>query len=692
MNKSYTLILHQQFTVFPGIEYIREIFHDDQDGRQCAYILRINRDADVRVDTVMDPDGQFKLQTPSVSAKACRRENETLIGVVNADFFIMTSGVPQGAAVMSGKIIKEEMRENTHFFGIYQDGTPVIGDQTTFENSKHALKMAVSGRDVLVDGETLPVPRLEPIPNRHPRTAVGICENGDLLLVVVDGRNPGTAEGLHLERLALYLQSLGAKKALNLDGGGSSLMALRMLGRREIERVNRPSDGDERPCANGIAVFAQHQGDGICHSAYVSPQQAYVAPGTRFPLSVHGLDSLLGLCDLPEDIRFFVSPSSGCAVWADGTFLAAENECDVTVSVSAGERVLGTAVLQVRTPDALHCPAACICAESEVRDLGVSATRNGCPVLTNSTSYHYQPLGDIGRFDEKGLFHAGSEVCEGAVLIRAKNNGPGACMHVRIGSLPQPVDVVPDDMEATGCTVWCDRPQYFSSRQGERVLFVETHQAVSKLQFSVLPHKWPKAVGMWVHAEECALPAFTLTVHDGTESLQSTAFVRGEPSDSVWTYLEAPLPCVSAQAQKMRIGVSFASVQGVRFSIDSFRLVCDYVNDDVRVPEIKRISIKKYAQSGDVERVRITAYVGVGDLPPCYMPIDYDRLRILIDDTECTGLAGYFGLNKGAASIMLHNYPVSSGVHRLRVCAQTYDGNQTWTDMTFDTDDLEIIG
>jgi len=65
---------------------------------------------------------------------------------------------------------------------------------------------------------------------------------------------------------------------------------------------------------------------------------------------------------------------------------------------------------------------------------------------------------------------------------------------------------------------------------------------------------------------------------------------------------------------------------------------------------------------------------------------------ILIDDTECTGLAGYFGLNKGAASIMLHNYPVSSGVHRLRVCAQTYDGNQTWTDMTFDTDDLEIIG
>ena len=49
MNDQRTNILHQQFTVFPKSEYIREIFEDPQDGRQSAHILRIRRDADIRM-------------------------------------------------------------------------------------------------------------------------------------------------------------------------------------------------------------------------------------------------------------------------------------------------------------------------------------------------------------------------------------------------------------------------------------------------------------------------------------------------------------------------------------------------------------------------------------------------------------------------------------------------------------------
>ena len=684
MNDQYASILRQQLPLFPGIEYVKEVFEDSLDGRQCAYILRIRRGADVRVDTVMSPDGQFRLQESSVSAKACRKPNETLIGVVNADFFNMTNGTPQGPVVMSGSVIKEDMPDNTYFFGIRQDGVPVIGDKTTFLENKPALKMAVGGRHLLVDGDDFPEAVLEPKYGCHPRTAVGICENGDLLLVVLDGRAPGVSEGLQLPHLARYLKSLGAEMALNLDGGGSTAMSLRMLGQREIELVNTPSDGLERVCANGIAVYAQRQGDGVCHGAYVTPQQEYVAPGTRLTMSAYGLDDLLGPCDLPGDICFSVPAESGCTVTKDGIFRAAQADCDVRVSVSAGERLLGTALLHVRTPDALHAPAFRICTEGEAHDLGVAATLKGCSMLTNCTSYDFRPLGQIGRFDENGLFLAGKEACEGDVQVCAKNNGPKTVLHVRVGRLPQTIEVSPDAIGTKGCTVGRYQPLHFSARRGQQVYRIDKQLPQAELQFDVPVPKRPKAVGMWVHSMQGGLPEFTLTVQNG-----KAAFVGGEPSDAVWTYMEAPVPGETLPAQTLKFAVSMNGAAETQLAVDSFRLIYDYVDDDMQIPEIRRIVIKKQPQAKDDGYVKITAYFGVGDLLPCYAPLDYKRLRILVDDREYTGQPGHYGVNKGAASLMLHNIFVGGGQHRVSVCAQTLGGKQAWKDFVFDTDQLE---
>lgn len=58
----------------------------------------------------------------------------------------------------------------------------------------------------------------------HPRTAVGITEDGRLLLVTVDGRLPGKAVGMPSSLMQEYMRLLGARYALNLDGGGSTTM------------------------------------------------------------------------------------------------------------------------------------------------------------------------------------------------------------------------------------------------------------------------------------------------------------------------------------------------------------------------------------------------------------------------------------------------------------------------------------
>jgi len=89
---------------------------------------------------------------------------------------------------------------------------------------------------------------------RHPRTAIG-WNDAHLFLVLVDGRQPGLSVGMSFQELAAYLIKLGCTHALNLDGGGSASMWL--LG----QTVNSPSEGQERPIANGLVLIKKVKKD-----------------------------------------------------------------------------------------------------------------------------------------------------------------------------------------------------------------------------------------------------------------------------------------------------------------------------------------------------------------------------------------------------------------------------------------------
>jgi exopolysaccharide biosynthesis protein len=80
------------------------------------------------------------------------------------------------------------------------------------------------------------------INDKHPRTAIGYTDDGRLLILVIQGRFPGIAEGVSLIQEANILQKLGCKEAVNLDGGGSSCLLVN--GKHTIT----PSDKEgERP-------------------------------------------------------------------------------------------------------------------------------------------------------------------------------------------------------------------------------------------------------------------------------------------------------------------------------------------------------------------------------------------------------------------------------------------------------------
>lgn len=59
---------------------------------------------------------------------------------------------------------------------------------------------------------------------RHPRTVFGISADGWGYLIVIDGRFPGQADGATIHETAEICRMFGLSDAINLDGGGSSVL------------------------------------------------------------------------------------------------------------------------------------------------------------------------------------------------------------------------------------------------------------------------------------------------------------------------------------------------------------------------------------------------------------------------------------------------------------------------------------
>ena len=120
---------------------------------------------------------------------------------------------------------------------------------------------------------------------RHPRTLLGWTAAGDLLLVTIDGRQPGYSNGATLAEAVDLVQSLGATNAINLDGGGSTTFAIRCATGACV--ANRPSDGRERPVPLALAVVPLTSGSMLkaasAEPAIVTPPPVPVTTTTVAP-------------------------------------------------------------------------------------------------------------------------------------------------------------------------------------------------------------------------------------------------------------------------------------------------------------------------------------------------------------------------------------------------------------------------
>ncbi len=194
------------------------------------------------------------------------------LAAINGSFFNMSTGAPVCYLKIQGKLLgdNEPDKRDSTLRKYYQNaairllpsGRPRFNIPDSNRLSEYEMpdsNVMTTGPMLIHRGEVLPQRTdLRFVYGRHNRTAIGLKQDGTIVLVVADGRSRRQSEGLSIPELTRVMRWLGCRDAANLDGGGSSCMYIKGLGEEGV--VNHPSDNGrfdargQRRVANAIMI------------------------------------------------------------------------------------------------------------------------------------------------------------------------------------------------------------------------------------------------------------------------------------------------------------------------------------------------------------------------------------------------------------------------------------------------------
>ncbi len=231
--------------IFQGVEVAR--------GEADATELRLQKVVVIRVD--LRAEGVEFFSSPRSALPPWETTSETtseflrhyhLQVAINANFYAPCCAAGEkdliGLAVSRGAVVSPPKEQG--------NGSRAL----TITRANHAAVTATSGgfrtqdvwtavagsEIVLKDGMQPKLADNEFNRTPHPRTAVGVTKDGRyLLLMTIDGRQPGYSVGATMNEVADWLQRFGASEGLNLDGGGSTALVRDLAGKPDV--LNQPS-------------------------------------------------------------------------------------------------------------------------------------------------------------------------------------------------------------------------------------------------------------------------------------------------------------------------------------------------------------------------------------------------------------------------------------------------------------------
>ena len=290
-----------------------------------------------------------------------------------------------------------------------------VGDRVTLEIScsdsrlEDADWVSGCGNILALDGEIYDQDRWNSeVTDANPRTAIGIKSDGTVVYHVLDGRS-SLSVGATLEELAQDMLSMGCVDVVNLDGGGSSVMSLRVPGIDGFTVVNDPSDGRLRSVSSYILFVTDSDPNGSAGRLFLAEDGDYVLAGSSVDITVVATDRALHTVAAPES----VSARAQRGTVEAGVYTAPESAGTDSISLSGGVSGSGTLHVIDRVDSLTVTDAATgntvsqlMLENGESVDLDVAAKYLMRDVSLSDEAVEYTLTGDIGTITPDGVFTA----------------------------------------------------------------------------------------------------------------------------------------------------------------------------------------------------------------------------------------------------------------------------------------------
>jgi hypothetical protein len=367
-------ISKKEYTIAPGVkEYEWVLNNSGLTDQMVSHVMEIAMDenstviagySDYNIANIASGNAWTMMKATEQSAHVESRTGQNVVGVINAAAYNMSNGCPIGAVVMNGTAVKEA---DCTTFWIDKDNKAHISEAAEFNaelkagNVREAVAAFAAGA-IITDGK---VTSGLSNSDRSSRAAIGIKADGSVVMFMVNGRQAPYSVGMTLTELASAMIELGCVTAINLDGGGSAMMATQREGESYDDTSAssahpagltircRPSDGVERTVSSSLMVVSTAQSDGKFDHATITPSQELYTPGSQVQFSATGVDGGGQAVALPTDLVWSVTAGGG-TIDQNGLYTAAEGYTGtVEIALVQSGKEVGSTTIELQWPDQL---------------------------------------------------------------------------------------------------------------------------------------------------------------------------------------------------------------------------------------------------------------------------------------------------------------------------------------------------
>ncbi len=264
-----------------------------------------------------DSDFGFSTQTNEFGAEAILtpvNENNGIYEVDELEDGVGNITIPEEGYVLSGHGDAAEFLTDN-----LEQGSEVTLD-LAFEADYDFITALVGGNHVLVENGENQFEGASPGSER-PRSAVCIDEDETTVyFVAADGDQVFSSVGKDIPQLAAFMTDLGCHHALNVDGGGSTTLAIRN------EMANHHAGGSQRAVGNSLLAVADINYDDIADYLEFGEEQAEMYYEDTLAVDLSVMDEWDFELPIPmDDIDFTVEGFQG---YVEDGFLITEDDSE----------------------------------------------------------------------------------------------------------------------------------------------------------------------------------------------------------------------------------------------------------------------------------------------------------------------------------------------------------------------------